>query len=110
MSTFAESARGWGRRLTRCRVEAIKSYRWALHFGLLRIDDPATRGTQDLSIADILMQDREGSRHEAHRPDRIPSGRNHENDNLSVTRLPADCYGTGIWASGPVIGVAKPEP
>jgi hypothetical protein len=67
-----------------------------LHSGLLRIADAATRAAQ--------------VPHEAHRLDRIPSGRNQENDNLSVTRLLADCYGTGTWASGPVIGVVKPEP
>jgi hypothetical protein len=47
------------------RAEAIKSYRRALHSGLLRLEDAATRAAQarrwDLSLVDVLMQDVEGS-------------------------------------------------
>jgi hypothetical protein len=47
------------------RVEAIKSYRQALHSGLLRLEDAATRAAQarrwDLSLVDVLMQDVDGS-------------------------------------------------
>jgi hypothetical protein len=47
------------------RVEAIKSYRRALHSGLLRLEDAATRAAQarrwDLSLVDVLMQDVDGS-------------------------------------------------
>ncbi len=43
----------------------IKSYRQALHSGLLRLEDAATRAAQarrwDLSLVDVLMQDVEGS-------------------------------------------------
>ncbi len=41
------------------RAEAIKSYRRALHSGLLRLEDAATRAAQarhwDLSLVDVLM-------------------------------------------------------
>ena len=47
------------------RAEAIKSYRRALHSGLLRLEDAATRAAQarcwDLSLVDVLMQDVDGS-------------------------------------------------
>ncbi len=47
------------------RAEAIKSYRRALHSGLLRLEDAATRAAQarrwDISLVDGLMQDVEGS-------------------------------------------------
>ncbi len=47
------------------RAEAIKSYRRALHSGILRPEDAATRAAQarrlDLSLVDVLMQDVEGS-------------------------------------------------
>jgi hypothetical protein len=47
------------------RAEAIKSYRRALHAGLLRLEDAATRAAQarrwDLSLVDVLMQDVDGS-------------------------------------------------
>jgi hypothetical protein len=43
----------------------IKSYRRALHSGLLRLEDAATQAAQarrwDLSLVDVLMQDVEGS-------------------------------------------------
>ncbi len=43
------------------RAEAIKSYRRALHSGLLRLEDAATRAAQarrwDISLVDGLMQD-----------------------------------------------------
>jgi hypothetical protein len=46
------------------RAEAIKSYRRALHSGLLRLEDAATRAAEarrwDLSLVDVLMQDVEG--------------------------------------------------
>jgi hypothetical protein len=42
------------------RAEAIKSYRRALHSGLLRLEDAATRAAQarrwDLSLVDVLIQ------------------------------------------------------
>jgi hypothetical protein len=47
------------------RAEAIKSYRRALHSGILCLEDVATRAAQarrwDLSLVDVLMQDMEGS-------------------------------------------------
>jgi hypothetical protein len=46
------------------RAEAIKSYRRALHSGLLHLEDAATRAAQarcwDLSLVDVLMQDVDG--------------------------------------------------
>jgi hypothetical protein len=47
------------------RAETIKSYRGALHSGLLRLEDAATWAAQarrwDLSLVDVLMQDVDGS-------------------------------------------------
>ena len=47
------------------RAEAIKSYRRALHSGILCLEDAATRAAQarrwDLSLVDVLMQDVDGS-------------------------------------------------
>ena len=47
------------------RAEAIKSYRRALHSGILRLEDAATRAAQarrwDISLVDGMMQDVEGS-------------------------------------------------
>jgi hypothetical protein len=47
------------------QAEAIKSYRRALHSGLLPLEDAATRAAQarrwDLSLVDVLMQDVDSS-------------------------------------------------